>query len=120
MALIFVYGTLKKGKSLNFYLKNATFLEEGVTLLPYPLIVKPGKWYPYLLNLPGKGYRVRGEIYRLDFQILKKLDRLEEVPHYYRRAKIRVRGALSHRTYHLWTYFHLSKSYRKRWLLSQF
>ncbi|MRJ06024.1 MAG: gamma-glutamylcyclotransferase [Epsilonproteobacteria bacterium] len=120
MPLLFVYGTLKRGKKLENFLSDALFLERGETLKPYPLFIFPGKWYPYLLNCPGKGKRVKGEIYKIDFKTLKRIDRLEEVPWYYYRGKILVKGEKSHRSYRVWTYFHRRKNYKPHWLLEEF
>jgi gamma-glutamylaminecyclotransferase len=87
---LFVYGTLKRGKPLHFYLQRAQFLGVGVTADRYPLILAEEGWYPYLLDLPGKGYRVTGELYSIDYPTLKVIDRVEEYPDYYIRKKIPV------------------------------
>ncbi|SMC09105.1 gamma-glutamylcyclotransferase family protein [Nitratiruptor tergarcus] len=86
---LFVYGTLKKGLCNHFYLHEATFLGEAITLQAYPLIA-PKRWYPYLIDKPGKGKRIRGELYALNLATLKQIDRLEEHPRYYKRKVIEI------------------------------
>jgi len=90
MPLIFVYGSLKRDKKLHFYLKEATFLDEVITCEKFTMILSKSKWYPYLLK--DKRVKIKGELYKIDFKTLKKLDRLEEVPFYYKREKICVKG----------------------------
>ena len=86
---LFVYGTLKKGLCNHHYLKSAKFLGKAVTKAPFPMIA-PMKWYPYLLDQQGKGYRVEGELYEVDEETLAKIDELEEYPSYYTRRWIDV------------------------------
>ena len=86
---LFVYGTLKKGLCNHHYLKNAKFLGKAITKAPFPMIA-PMKWYPYLLDQQGKGYRVEGELYEIDEKTLAKIDELEEYPSYYTRRWIDV------------------------------
>ncbi|WP_457559846.1 gamma-glutamylcyclotransferase family protein [Caminibacter sp.] len=90
MPLIFVYGSLKKGKKLHNYLKNSLFLGNAKTLKKYPLILSRSKWYPYLIEKEGIGYQIKGEVYKIDFKTLKILDRVEEAPYYYYRKTIPV------------------------------
>ena len=86
---LFVYGTLKRGLCNHHFLERARFLGKVRTCEAYPMIA-PKKWYPYLIDRPGEGYRVRGELYEIDAATLKRIDRLEEYPRYYTRKKICV------------------------------
>lgn len=86
---LFVYGTLKKGFYNHFYLKNAKYLGKAKTLHPYPLIA-PKRYYPYLVDKKGKGKIVKGELYEVDIATLKRIDRLEEAPRYYKRDFIQI------------------------------
>ena len=97
MPLVFVYGSLKRDKRLHFYLKEATFLDKVITCEKFTMILSKSKWYPYLLK--DKRVRIKGELYKIDFKTLKKLDRLEEVPFYYKREKICVKGKKSYLAY---------------------
>jgi len=116
---IFVYGSLKQNKKLHTYLKGATFLGYAVTSKKYPLILSKSGWYPYLLDLPGVGYYIKGEVYDVNYSLLKRLDRLEEVPHYYKRKKIAV--ILNGKKIKADTYFYAKKKkFLKKDLLEEF
>ena len=55
---------------------NAIFLSTHVTLHSYPLVCGPNG-IPYLINLPGLGHRVKGELYSMSTRGLDHLDELE-------------------------------------------
>ncbi|XWS62158.1 hypothetical protein CRYUN_Cryun07bG0187000 [Craigia yunnanensis] len=89
--LIFAYGTLKQGHG-NHYLmqdlirkKDAVLLGAHVTHQPHPLVIGP-HGIPYLINLPGYGHRVKGELYSVSTRGLVNLDELEatSIGHYER------------------------------------
>ena len=117
--IVFVYGSLKKGKRLHNYLKNTEFLGNALTCDKYPMIVSKSGWYPYLLDKKGEGKKVKGEVYKISPKLLKTLDRLEEVPHYYKRKKICVK--LDFKTVNAWCYFYAkNKKFLKKECLSEF
>ncbi|XP_058526610.1 gamma-glutamylaminecyclotransferase [Ochotona princeps] len=96
MALVFVYGTLKRGQPNHKVLLDGTngsaaFRGHGHTAEPYPLVIAGEHNIPRLLNLPGKGHRVAGEIYAVDKQMLRFLDDFEQCPHMYQRTELSVR-----------------------------
>lgn len=105
---IFVYGTLKKGNYFHSsFLGSADFLGDYTTSSDYSLYV--GKW-PYLIEeedvpipeaknhvegefpkeLEKRG--VEGEVYKVDKNLLERLDYLEGHPDFYERKKITVYG----------------------------
>ncbi|MRJ02828.1 MAG: gamma-glutamylcyclotransferase [Epsilonproteobacteria bacterium] len=86
---LFVYGTLKRGLANHSLLSKARYLGKRWTRERYPLVA-PKRWYPYLIDAPGEGEHVAGELYEVDLPTLKMVDRLEEVPRYYRREVIEV------------------------------
>ncbi|KAL0204328.1 hypothetical protein M9458_002346 [Cirrhinus mrigala] len=95
MAQVFVYGTLKKGQPNYFRMKNpdngqADFLAHARTVEPYPLVIATKYSIPFLLNLPGTGQRVYGEIYHVDQKMLDFLDKFEGCPERYQRTKIQL------------------------------
>ncbi|KAA8498944.1 Gamma-glutamylaminecyclotransferase [Porphyridium purpureum] len=88
--LVFVYGTLKRSFPNSHLLSNAMFVGEFRTVQQYPLVVG-GPWFsPYLLNMQGKGQKVKGEVYIVDDGELAKLDELENIGVNYTRKVIPV------------------------------
>lgn len=94
--LIFVYGTLKNGFPNHHLLEaltqsnDAVFIGPHHTLKPFPLVCGP-LGIPFLINLPGSGHRVRGELYSVSAKGLPVLDELEGVTRgHYERLPIQV------------------------------
>ncbi|KAJ4847823.1 hypothetical protein Tsubulata_011777 [Turnera subulata] len=81
--LIFTYGTLKQNFP-NYHLMqdliaqdDASYLGSYVTNNAYPLVIGP-HGIPYLINLPGQGNRVRGDLYSVSStRGLARVDELE-------------------------------------------
>lgn len=95
MARVFVYGTLKRGQPNHGVLRDrangcAAFRGRGRTLEPYPLVIAGEHNIPWLLNLPGQGRRVLGEIYAVDERMLSFLDEFEGCPNMYQRTPLRI------------------------------
>lgn len=82
--LIFTYGTLKRGFPNHSLMQSlidqndAVFQGTHVTLHSYPLVCGPNS-IPYLINLPGSGHRVKGELYSVSTRGLVRLDELEGI-----------------------------------------
>jgi gamma-glutamylaminecyclotransferase len=96
---IFVYGTLKKGFPNHArYMASAEKLGNFRTADHYPLALIGQRYVPCMINAPGAGKQVEGELYAVDDDCLKGLDVLERVkePDGYRRLKIQVRSAAKH------------------------
>ncbi|XP_026121025.1 gamma-glutamylaminecyclotransferase C isoform X1 [Carassius auratus] len=94
MSRVFVYGTLKKGQP-NFMMLDAAngraeFLARARTVDRYPLVIATKYNIPFLLNVPGKGQRVHGEIYSVDQQMMHFLDRFEGCPEMYQRTTVQL------------------------------
>lgn len=95
MAHVFVYGTLKTGQPNHRVLLEsahgrAAFRGWGRTVEPYPLVIAGQRNIPWLLNLPGQGRRVAGEVYAVDEQMLRFLDEFEGCPDMYQRTRVTV------------------------------
>lgn len=95
-ALIFTYGTLKKGFSNHGLLENmfatgdASYLGPYTTLDEFPLLCGPFK-VPFLLNFPGSGHRVSGELYAVSPVALAHMDELEGTTKgHYERLPVKV------------------------------
>uniref|UniRef100_A0A336MK65 Gamma-glutamylcyclotransferase family protein n=1 Tax=Culicoides sonorensis TaxID=179676 RepID=A0A336MK65_CULSO len=90
---VFLYGTLKTGEKNHHLLQCngngiSKFMCKAITCIKMPLVVATHYNIPFLLNKPGVGYNVKGEIYEVDDQMLKVLDRLEDVGNFYDRETI--------------------------------
>ncbi|KAJ8003352.1 hypothetical protein DPEC_G00147450 [Dallia pectoralis] len=96
MTLIFVYGTLKRGQP-NYYRMlpeqangKAEFYSHAHTVQRYPLVIAGRYNIPALLNRPGEGHRVQGEVYRVDDTMLAFLDAFECCPSMYQRTLVQL------------------------------
>lgn len=87
---VFVYGTLKRGFANSHFLDRATYIGEFRTVTRYPLVVGGRYNSPYLLDIPSKGARVKGEVYAIDDATLADLDHLENVGVNYSRKVAKV------------------------------
>jgi 5-formyltetrahydrofolate cyclo-ligase len=78
--LVFAFGTLKRGFPLHEKgLADAAFLGVARTAERYPMLIA-GPWFaPVMLDRPGAGERVRGELYEVDDAALARLDAMESV-----------------------------------------
>ncbi|KAE9593471.1 putative gamma-glutamylcyclotransferase [Lupinus albus] len=95
-ALIFTYGTLKRGFPNHTLLQDlmlsgdASFVGTYRTFHNYPLVCGPYR-VPFLLNIPGSGHRVRGELYSVTAHGLARMDDLEGTTRaHYERLPIKV------------------------------
>lgn len=103
--LVFVYGTLKRGGEYHHIMEESTarFVGVGTLKTRYPLLIAR---YPCLIDEPGAGFQVSGEVYSIpDPSGWKRLDWLEGHPdEYLRRIEpVEVNG----QTHSAWAYFFL-------------
>ena len=107
MHRVFVYGTLKRGfPNHDAGMKDVRCLGRFRTVEPFPLVVG-GTWFsPYLIDEPGKGMRVFGEIFEIDDDGLAKLDCMEgtHLSNGYSRISIGIEGANGSFPFDAWTY----------------
>lgn len=88
---VFVYGTLKRGEPNHQWLTEsehgqpATFIGSGRTVRKYPLVIGTQFNVPFLLDQPGTGHQIEGELYAVDEAKLAHLDVLEAYPQFYGR-----------------------------------
>ena len=90
---LFVYGTLKKGfPNHNNYMESAKRLGKYQTIEKYPLVLCGARYVPCMIDRPGKGHHVEGELYEVDDECLNRIDALERIqdPEGYRRTVIRI------------------------------
>ena len=89
--LLFVYGTLKRGFPNAMHMCSAQFQASATTVEAFPLVVDPQSAIPYLINKPGAGHRIAGEVFAVDEHDWPRLDYFEGVPdHYYQRLAVDV------------------------------
>ena len=104
-SLLFVYGTLQRGGKYHDLMKRAeaVWIAEGRLASRYPLLLAA---YPCLLDQPGSGFHVHGELYRLPGpETWVSIDALENHPHEYRRRPEDIITAKG--TFAAWTYFYI-------------
>jgi gamma-glutamylaminecyclotransferase len=93
-ALVFAYGTLKDGFP-NFRINNGNRVPgEFMTVQRFPLYLVGARRTPWLVNSPGEGEQVLGQVFEVDDAALLQMDRLERVhaPDGYQRLSIEVGG----------------------------
>ena len=93
--LVFVFGTLKAGFP-NFGTNRGVRVPGSFqTVTPYPLYLVGERHSPWLLDDPGAGHCVVGELYRVDSAALAAMDKLERVSESdgYRRKLLELRGS---------------------------
>src|SRR5215213_1274246 len=80
MIRVFAFGTLKRGFPLHDCgLRHARFLGAYRTRQRYPMMVA-GPWFaPMMLDRPGIGFQVTGELYEVSAAELAVLDALESI-----------------------------------------
>jgi len=86
---VFVYGTLKRGKSNHGLLAGATYLGTDTVRGPYSMVDLG--WYPGVVRLDDSvDSPIVGEVYEVDEPTLHSLDCLEGHPDFYERIKIKT------------------------------
>jgi gamma-glutamylcyclotransferase (GGCT)/AIG2-like uncharacterized protein YtfP len=83
MKTIFVYGTLKKDKSKNFYIvrDGGIFLGKASTKPKYRLLKHWLDYFPSMIEDEENGVSVEGELWSVSDETLKILDSIEGVTH---------------------------------------
>lgn len=96
--LVFTYGTLKEGFSNHGIVQEmirsgeASYVGVYRTADRYPLVCGPYR-VPFLLNLPGEGQSVWGEVYAVSSAGIARMDELEGTRRgHYERLPILIRG----------------------------
>ncbi len=84
---LFVYGSLRRGRSNHERLKQAQFLGAASTAAGRYQVVPLGR-YPALIETAGAGPSVSGELYEVGAALLAELDEFEGVPTLYCRRPI--------------------------------
>jgi gamma-glutamylcyclotransferase (GGCT)/AIG2-like uncharacterized protein YtfP len=89
--LVAVYGTLKQGYGNHYLLRNSKFIGYGITTEKFRLF---DVGFPYCLEVKDEDdnrvVNVQVEVYEVDKDTFKRLDRLEGYPHHYKRKIIQI------------------------------
>lgn len=88
--MVFVYGSLKQGFHLHGCMKDATFIMSSMTKKASFNLFTPNDAWP-AITMPGKR-KIKGEVYKVTEEQLKRLDEVEGVPHLYERKLVKIRG----------------------------
>lgn len=103
--LVFVYGTLMRGRSNHHVLKGAHFLG--------PAKAKGLALYRVTRSFPGvvheNGGEVIGEVYEIGKNLLKEIDLFEGQGYLYRREKVKIALEENRREANAWVYMWLGK-----------
>jgi gamma-glutamylaminecyclotransferase len=94
LTLVFVYGTLKQGFR-NAHVNTGRRVPGAfVSVERLPLYVIGPAQLPWLVDRPGQGEHVIGELYEVDEVALARMDALERItePDWYSRGRIAVRA----------------------------
>ena len=89
--LVFVYGTLCRGRANHSLLRDVIFAGVARTCNRFPLVLWTQFRIPFVLNCPGLGHCIKGELYAVNEAQLLALDRLENHPSHYTRCDIHVK-----------------------------
>ena len=90
MRPIFVYGTLRTGRSNHWLMRElgATRIGDAFTAAPMSLWLDVASGIPYMS--PEPRVRIAGELFTVSAAALPRLDEFEEHPAVYLRERIRV------------------------------
>jgi len=93
--LVFTYGTLKTGQPNHRVITEkgnggSILAATGFTQMQHPLIIGTKHNIPCMLDVPGLGHKIFGEIYLVNDRMLHELDEFEEVPMVYERVRTNV------------------------------
>ncbi|KAI1305940.1 Gamma-glutamylaminecyclotransferase C [Halotydeus destructor] len=107
---IFVYGTLKTGQPNFHHMTDVTngqakLVCQAVTSETWPLVIGSKRNIPFLLNEPGLGKRIIGEVYDVDSDKLAFLDEFEAYPEFYGRKQIECISSKSGETIRASVYY---------------
>lgn len=89
---VFVFGTLKEGFP-NFLSNQGTRVPGTFTTQErFPLYLIGQRYSPWLMDVPGEGHRVLGQVFEVDPAALDAMDQLERItePDGYRRVLLEV------------------------------
>jgi len=110
---IFIFGTLKSDYP-NFRFNSGTRMSGLFTTVEkYPLYLIGPRHSPWMINDPGVGFEVEGEVFEVDAKGLKVMDELERIDREngYRRLIIAIQSKNSGEVLDAYVYLKTKKQY---------
>lgn len=109
---VFVFGTLKEGFP-NFHINHGVRVPGTFrTIECYPLYLVGERHSPWLIDLPGQGEQVHGQVFEVDAAGLQAMDTLERIaePDGYRRVLVEVVAVETSREIRLQAFAYLKQA----------
>ncbi len=106
MDFVFVYGTLKDGFPNCRFNRGERIAGEFATKDHYELYLVGDRYVPWLIDKPGVGHHVTGQVFAVDTVALAEMDSLEGVgkPNGYTRLEIPVAPPVADDTFGVFVY----------------
>src|SRR6185503_18117093 len=86
---LFVYGGLKKGGRYHHALSDAKFIGEVMSRKAKYALFTPNDVWPALMK---GNYRIKGELYEVDPNIINRIDWVEGHPNLFQRVMFKIRA----------------------------
>ncbi len=92
MTIVFVFGTMQEGYPNFNTNRGVRIAGDYRTRQKYPLYLVGERHSPWLIDSPGQGNRIHGQLFKVSSQILQEMDKLERIEAIdgYRRVIIEV------------------------------
>lgn len=89
---VFVFGTLKEGFPNFLSIQGTRVPGTIITQERFPLYLVGQRHSPWLMDVPGEGHRIQGQVFEVDQAALDAMDQLERItePDGYRRVVLEV------------------------------
>jgi gamma-glutamylaminecyclotransferase len=88
---LFVYGTLRQGCTNHHLVFGSPHLGPATTVEPFVMATQKSRSFPYIFKHADLHTApVKGEMYEINQEVLRRLDVLEGHPDHYRRQQILV------------------------------
>jgi gamma-glutamylaminecyclotransferase len=94
--IVFIFGTMKQGYPNFKTNQGARIAGNFITSQKYPLYLVGERHSPWLIDSPGQGNRIHGQLFKVSSQTLEKMDKLERIEELdgYRRVIIEVENTV--------------------------
>ncbi|MEJ8810381.1 gamma-glutamylcyclotransferase family protein [Variovorax ureilyticus] len=106
---VFVFGTLKEGFPNAAINKGTRVPGDFMTVERYPLYLVGERYSPWLVDAPGEGERIVGQVFEVDEATLAAMDKLERITERdgYRRVMLEVEAPRDVRPETIWVHAYI-------------